>query len=121
MLAALLLALDPESVEISQFARFYALHSLLFWLGAIGIYRLVMAPPAAPLRAVLLGIGTLICFGTALYLQITTLIGLLGVAAWSVVALELASQVLAACQVGHRRRRGRNRARRRSRFCSRAA
>jgi hypothetical protein len=87
VLAALLLALDPESVEISQFARFYALHCLLFWLGAIGIYRLVMAPSAAPPRAVLLGIGSLICFGTALYLQITTLIGLLGVAAWSVVAL----------------------------------
>ena len=46
VLAALLLALDPENVQISQFARFYALHALLFWLGAVGTYRLVTSPPA---------------------------------------------------------------------------
>jgi 4-amino-4-deoxy-L-arabinose transferase-like glycosyltransferase len=89
VLAALLLALDPEIIEISQFARFYALHCLFFWLGAVGAYRLVTSPPPALGRAVLLAAGVLICFGAALYLQITTLIGLLGVAVWSVVALSL--------------------------------
>ncbi|MGH6918901.1 MAG: hypothetical protein ACREJ0_14495, partial [Geminicoccaceae bacterium] len=86
--AALLLALDPENLQISQWGRFYALHVLLFWLGAVGIYRLVTSPPA-PARAVLLAAGVLVCFGAALYLQITTLIGLLGVAVWSALALGL--------------------------------
>ena len=86
--AALLLAFDPESLQISQWGRFYALHVLLFWLGAIGAYRLVTSPPA-PGRAVLLGAGALLCFVAALYLQITTLIGLLGVALWSALALGL--------------------------------
>ena len=87
VLAALLLALDPEHLQISQYVRFYALHGLLFWLGAIGMYHLVISPPAAPARAVLLAAGTALCFGAAYYLQDTTLIGLLGVAAWSIVAL----------------------------------
>jgi hypothetical protein len=86
--AALLLALDPENLQISQWGRFYALHVLLFWLGATGTYRLVTSPPA-PARAALLAAGVLVCFGAALYLQLTTLIGLLGVAVWSALALGL--------------------------------
>jgi hypothetical protein len=89
VLAGLLLALDPEIIEISQVARFYALHGLFFWLGAIGTYRLVTSPPPILGRSMLLAIGILICFGAALYLQITTLIGLLGVAVWSALTLGL--------------------------------
>jgi hypothetical protein len=37
----------------------------------------------------MLAVGCVICFVTALYLQVTTLIGLMGVAAWAVVALGL--------------------------------
>ena len=89
VLAALLLALDPEAVQISQFARFYALHGLLFWLGAVGTYRLVTAPPALG-RSMLVALGIVVGFGAALYLQVITFIGLLGVAVWSVLALGLA-------------------------------
>jgi hypothetical protein len=89
VVAGLLLALDPEIIEISQILRFYALHCLLFWLGAIGTYRLVTSPPPATAPAVVLGAGVVICFGAALYLQITTLIGLLGVVVWSALALGL--------------------------------
>jgi hypothetical protein len=89
VVAGLLLALDPESLQLSQLIRFYTLQCLCFWLGAVGTYRLVMSPPQAPGRAVLLAAGILICFGAALYLQITTLIGLLGVAVWSALALGL--------------------------------
>jgi hypothetical protein len=89
VLAALLLALDPEAVERSQLVRFYALQCVFFWLGAIGAYRLVTSPPAASGRAILLAAGIVMCFSAALYLQITTAIGLLGVAAWAVVALSL--------------------------------
>jgi hypothetical protein len=89
VLAALFLALDPENLQISQWGRFYALHVVMFWLGAVGTYRLVTSPPAAAGRTVLLAAGVLLCFGPALYLQITTLIGLLGVAVWSTLALGL--------------------------------
>ena len=88
-LAGLLLALDPEAIEISQFARFYALHCLLFWLGAIGIYRLVTSPPAAPGRTLLLAAGCAFCITGAMYLQLTTLIGLAGLALWAAATLGL--------------------------------
>jgi 4-amino-4-deoxy-L-arabinose transferase-like glycosyltransferase len=89
VLAALLLALDPEHLQISQWGRFYTLHCLTFWLGAVGTYRLVTSPPQKLGRSTLLALGILVCFGAALYLQPTTLIGLLGVAVWASLALGL--------------------------------
>jgi uncharacterized membrane protein len=89
VLASLLLALDPEHLQISQWGRFYALQCLAFWLGAVGTYRLVTSPPRMLGRAILLAFGSVICFGAATYLQITTLIGILGVAVWASVALGL--------------------------------
>jgi hypothetical protein len=89
VLAALFLALDPENLQISQWGRFYALHVATFWLGAVGTYSLVTSAPSAAGRALLLAAGVLACFGAALYLQLTTLIGLLGVAVWSALALGL--------------------------------
>jgi 4-amino-4-deoxy-L-arabinose transferase-like glycosyltransferase len=97
VLAALLLALDPEHLQISQWGRFYALQCLTFWLGAVGTYRLVTAPPPTPGRAILLAFGILVCFGAAIYLQITTLIGILGVVVWASVALGL--PFLARCSI----------------------
>lgn len=87
-IAGLLLCLSPEAIAVSQFARFYALHGLLFWLGAIGTYRLVTAPPGWAGSA-LLGAGVALCFYGAWYLQTVTLIGLLGVVAWGILALAL--------------------------------
>jgi 4-amino-4-deoxy-L-arabinose transferase-like glycosyltransferase len=82
LLAAVLLALDPEHLQLSQLIRFYALQCLFFWLGAIGTYRLVTSPSPGPGLSLLLALGIVVCFGAALYLQMTTLIGLLGVAVW---------------------------------------
>ena len=89
LLTALLLALDPEHLQLSQLIRFYTLQCLFFWLGAIGTYRLVTSPSPAPGRSLLLAVGTVVCFGVALYLQVTTLIGLLGVAVWLALAWGL--------------------------------
>jgi hypothetical protein len=89
VLAGLLVALDPEAVERSQLIRFYAWQCLFFWFGAVGTYRLVTSPPPGPARTVLLAAATVTCFGAALYLQLTTLIGLLGVAVWAALALGL--------------------------------
>ena len=45
-IAALFVCLSPLTIQMSQYARFYTLFGLLFWLGAVGIYALVEAPPA---------------------------------------------------------------------------
>jgi hypothetical protein len=89
VIAALLLALDPEHLQISQLIRFYSWHCLLFWLGAVGIYRLGTSPPPTFGWSMVLAVGIVVCFGTALYLQPTTLIGLLGIATWGALVLGL--------------------------------
>lgn len=76
-IAALLLALWPDGIHVSQFLRFYALQGLLFWLGAIALYRLISRSfdpwTAAAGAAALLA---------AVYLQAISLIGILGLGLW---------------------------------------
>ncbi|HXE56443.1 MAG TPA: glycosyltransferase family 39 protein [Gemmatimonadales bacterium] len=85
--AALLFAIDPGAVNLSQQARFYALHGLLFWLGAAAVYAAVTRPGGRrawarwPVAALLLGV--------ALHLQQTTLIGLAALGSWVAAALVL--------------------------------
>ena len=89
VLAALLLALDPEHLQISQLGvstRYRAWRSGSALLVPID---LLTSPPLTLGRFMLHAIGLLACFGAALYLQITTLIGLLGVAVWAILALGL--------------------------------
>ncbi len=90
--AALFLAVYPGMVDIAQFARFYALHGLVFWLAAIGVYHLSSpdtyrepSPSARPtLRPGTLAVlaGTGIALVLAYQLQVTSLIGGLALAAW---------------------------------------
>lgn len=78
-LAAVLLALDPELLQHSQMARFYALHGLLFFLGSIGVAAAVQhdrSPKQRVLIGLLAGVSLVMAFG----LQVTTLIGLGGLA-----------------------------------------
>lgn len=79
--AALLLCFSPEAIMVSRFARFYALHGVLFFLGAIGVYALVERRPALR-AAALIGLGSAACFALAFHLQVTTAIGLLGILLW---------------------------------------
>ena len=85
-IAALFVALAPISIQVSQFARFYALQGLVFWLAAIGIYYIWARRPklwlAIPL-AIACGLGFLF----ALHLQILTAIGLVGILLWLAVAI----------------------------------
>lgn len=79
--AALFMALAPLSIQEGQFARFYALHALAFWLAAIGVYALAERRPGW--RAGLaVGLGTVGCLALAWHFQPITLIGLAGVAVW---------------------------------------
>jgi Dolichyl-phosphate-mannose-protein mannosyltransferase len=86
-ISAGLLCFDPGAIHLSQLARFYAPHSLLFVTGAAGTYALVERRVRGR-RA--LGVGGLaaLAFALALHLQVTTLIGLVAVGLW--VAIRLA-------------------------------
>ena len=42
--AGMLLAVDPGAIHLSQWVRFYTLHGLLVWIGAICVYALVTEP-----------------------------------------------------------------------------
>jgi hypothetical protein len=90
-IAAALFALAPAAIWLSQFTRFYTVHGLLFWLGAAGVYHLFSRPfrhANFPARAAV-AIGTAVCFVIAAHLQVTTLIGILGIGLW--VTYELAT------------------------------
>lgn len=79
--AALLLALSPLAVELSQLARFYALHALAFWLGALCLWR--AADESAQLRPRLaLAALAAACLMLAVGLQVLTLVGLAGLGLW---------------------------------------
>ena len=88
-IAAVLLALWRDSILIDQFARFYALHALMFWLGAIACFRLVSDPPAGRVHKLALGLGALLALAVAFYLQALTAIGLAGLGVWLALVLAL--------------------------------
>lgn len=85
-IAALFVALAPSTIQVSQFARFYALQGLVFWLASIGVYTLWARRfdlwLAIPL-AIVCGLGFLFAF----HLQVLSAIGLIGVLLWVVLAI----------------------------------
>lgn len=91
-LGAGMLAVAPIALHLSQFIRFYSWQALLFWLGAVGVYALVMRRMSWPTTA-LLGLATAALFAVALHLQLVTLIGLAALAGWA--AIELAGRAAA--------------------------
>jgi 4-amino-4-deoxy-L-arabinose transferase-like glycosyltransferase len=86
-IAGLFMALAPLSIQVSQFARFYTLHALLFWLAAIAVYATVDWWPSW--RSVVAAAAAVVCLWFAQQLQLTTLIGAVGICAWLGVAVVL--------------------------------
>ena len=80
--SAFFVALTSMSVEMSQYARFYALHALTFWLGATGIYALATGQLVGTYRRLAVAIGAALFLVCALYLQIITAIGLAALGVW---------------------------------------
>lgn len=80
-LAAGLYAVSPFAVLIAQFSRFYALHALVFMIGAWLLHDLARPGlgPAARLRR---AVPACAAFAFASLLQPTTLIGFVSLAAW---------------------------------------
>lgn len=85
-IAALFVALTPNSIQVSQFARFYALQGLVFWMATIGVYYLYTRR-FDPWTAIPLAIACGLGFLFALHLQVLTAIGLVGVLLWLALAV----------------------------------
>ena len=83
-IAGLLFAGDPGAIYLSQFARFYAVHGLLFFAGASATFNLIAHWPVRSAawkgRVAALAAAALLA---ALYLQVTTLIGMVPLAVWA--------------------------------------
>jgi 4-amino-4-deoxy-L-arabinose transferase-like glycosyltransferase len=89
--AALLFCFQPESIYLSQLARFYTIQTLCFFVGATLIYRIVTDRSLTRARAMQLGAGALLLFLVALHLQIITIVGIAAVLAWALADRARAS------------------------------
>ena len=83
LFATFLFCFAPGAIFLSQYVRFYALHGLLFFLGAITIYS-IAETSRLTVGSIFLVILAILLLLTAAHLQITTFIGLVGVFAWVV-------------------------------------
>lgn len=88
-LASLILLTSPFTLEYAQFGRFYALQVLAFFLGVVAVDHLTRQRWSRPGMAIGLAAAAAVALLLALYLQVTSAIGLLGLAAWLVVEIVL--------------------------------
>lgn len=89
VLATGLLVLSPYALETAQFARFYALQTLAFFLGCWAAYA-VLGPRATGVgRRGGLALAACLLLAAATYLQPTTLLGVAGLGLWLVLVLSV--------------------------------
>lgn len=81
-LTTALFATSPFTVEIAQFCRFYALQLLFFTLGSLAVFYLIHGT-ANRLRTLWLAALSAVFLALATSLQVTSLIGIAGLAAWA--------------------------------------
>jgi hypothetical protein len=103
--AGLLLALDAGAVYLSQWVRFYTLHGLLVFVGAVCVYHLV-SERLGPRRAAALAAAAVASFALAQHLQGTTLLALGSVGLWAGAVILLALPAWLAAGPHRARRRG---------------
>ncbi|MBK5188823.1 MAG: hypothetical protein JJD97_11315 [Gemmatimonadaceae bacterium] len=100
-IAAMLFSFQPQSLYLSQLARFYTIQALCFFGGAILIYRAVTDRSLTRARIAQLGVAALLLFLLALHFQIITIVGVAGVLVWAAADVARArlsrSQLLLAC------------------------
>jgi 4-amino-4-deoxy-L-arabinose transferase-like glycosyltransferase len=87
-IAGLFVCLSPLEVQLSQYARFYTLFGLVFWLGAIGLYALV-EQDLSRRSALALALGSLACLALAFHLQPLTVVGVLALGVWLALVVAL--------------------------------
>ena len=84
-----LFAVSPFAIDTAQFIRFYSLQGLAFFAGAWLIYELTRTPSWRHPYPWLLTVLALGLLGFAMHLQITTLLGIAGLATWAATTLLL--------------------------------
>ena len=85
---ALLYVTSPFTVEIAQFSRFYALQIFTFVLGSLCVYY-AFARSASLLHRLCLGAMATSLIGLAISVQVTTLVGVVGIGTWGLSLLAL--------------------------------
>ncbi len=101
--AALIVALAPGAIFLSQMIRFYSLQALCFWVAALLAYVATGGGVRAPVRVALL-LSAAALFAVAAHLQVTTLIGLVAlIAALALIRGPAVAVWLAQAAAGARR------------------
>ena len=98
--AALLLATWPTALYFSQTSRFYTLHSLAFFLGAVALFAFTLPDRTIRFRLVAL-LLSIPCLVLAWHLQPVTLLGLVPLGVW--VTLSLGHELSTRDHAGDRR------------------
>ncbi|MDO6587043.1 hypothetical protein Q4543_16130 [Salipiger sp. 1_MG-2023] len=80
-IVALFLLFWPSGIQLSQTIRFYTLHGMLFFIGAIAVYQLFEPGQKTPARLGLIGLA-LAALWFANQFQDSTLVGVLALAIW---------------------------------------
>jgi hypothetical protein len=81
LLSVAVLTVLPSTIYLAQFIRFYAIHELAFWLGAIGVFTIFTTRLSLiPLLVITACTGVLLWL--AHYLQVISLIGLVALLFW---------------------------------------
>ena len=81
-LGTALFAASPFTVDYAQFARFYALQSLTFFVGCVAVYEMLRKPVVIDRRLFGYGMIAISCLAFAIYTQPTTFLGLTGLGLW---------------------------------------
>ena len=86
--ATILLLISKHSVEYAGTVRFYMAHAVFFWLGTVAMYRFALPIDSFRLRwsGGLWLLFAAVSFAIAAHLQLTTLVGLVGLGFWLVLA-----------------------------------
>ena len=80
--AAVLLAMSTVTLTLATMVRFYSLHALLFFAGAILCYSLVEGADRRPARMLAQGAAVALSFWLCFGLQMTTVIGVGALLLW---------------------------------------
>ena len=104
LIAALMLALMPSAIYLSQFIRFYSLHALTFWCAAMTFYFAVTEKGYRAANRIVLAAIAVVLFAFSAELQKTTFIGMAGIGAWLI--LRVIPSLLARVHEWSRRERG---------------
>ncbi|HEY2895989.1 MAG TPA: glycosyltransferase family 39 protein [Gemmatimonadaceae bacterium] len=102
-IAAMLFCFEPQSIYLSQLARFYTIQTLCFLGGAILIYRVVTDRTLGTARALRRSLAALLLFLLALHFQVISLVGIAGVLLWAIadrVRPRLSSPQMAFAVIG---------------------